>query len=175
MPRTVSPRTAYVLTKVVVFALAALLTWPLSRVIGPRAWWGLAAFGVILVALTFVVFFAFGRRQTVAGRSHVDGDADVDADDGGDPDEPVELPVEDFIDLHLFAPRDIPDVVREYVSAAHAAGFREVRLIHGKGIGVQRERTRRVLSEHPLVTSFSDGTADRGTWGATIARLTDGS
>ena len=72
MPRTVSPRTAYVLTKVAVFAVAALLTWPLSRLIGLRAWWGLAAFGVILVALTFVVFFAVGRRETVPDGTGVD-------------------------------------------------------------------------------------------------------
>ncbi len=164
-----SPRTAYVLTKGVVFAVAALLTWPLSRIIGPKAWWGLGVFGAILLASTGVVFVAFGRRDS-------DDDAGATGTETGDvvdPDEPIELPVEDFIDLHHFAPRDIRDVVRGYVEAAYAAGFREVRLIHGKGIGVQRERVRGVLSEHPLVESYSDGTAERGTWGATIASLSD--
>lgn len=170
MTQPVSPRTAYVLTKVVVFAIAALLTWPLSYVIGAKAWWGLAIFGAILVALTFVVFSAFGRPST-SDDTKASESQDDDSCDIVDPDEPVELPVEDFIDLHSFAPRDIPDVVQSYVEAAHAAGYREVRLIHGKGIGVQRERTRAVLAEHPLVESFSDGTADRGTWGATIAKL----
>jgi DNA-nicking Smr family endonuclease len=85
----------------------------------------------------------------------------------------VELPVEDSIDLHPFAPRDIPDVVREYLVAAHAAGYREVRLIHGRGIGVQRERVRSALGKHPLVAEFADATPDRGGWGATIACLRD--
>jgi dsDNA-specific endonuclease/ATPase MutS2 len=61
--------------------------------------------------------------------------------------------------------------VNDYLEAAHAKGFREVRLIHGRGIGVQRERVRSTLAKHPLVASFSDATADRGGWGATIAFL----
>lgn len=168
MPHQVSPRAAYILTKIAVFIVAAMLTWPLARLIGPKAWWGLGVFGAILVALTFVVFFAVGRRDSDPVEA---GSADSEA--SFDPTEPVELPIEDFIDLHPFPPADIPDVVRSYVEAAHAAGYREVRLIHGKGIGVQRERTRSVLADHPLVESFSDGTADRGTWGATIARLSE--
>ena len=162
-----TPRQAYVLTKIAVFALAAALTWPLAKVIGPRAWWGLGVFGLVLAGLTVVVFLSFGRGSNAS-------DPAPESDDETeplDPDEPIELPIEDFIDLHPFAPREIPDVVADYIDAAHAAGFREVRLIHGKGIGVQRERTRSVLSKHPLVVSYSDGTADRGTWGATIARL----
>ena len=161
------PRTAYVLTKVAVFVIAAALTWPLSRVIGPKAWWGLGVFGLILLGLTAVVFLAFGRD-----RSNADVEENLEEEfQDPDPDLPVELPVEDFIDLHPFPPRDIPDVVTDYLEAAHAEGFREVRLIHGRGIGVQRERVRSSLSKHPLVTSFSDATADRGGWGATIAYL----
>ena len=167
MTGTISPRAAYVLTKVVVFAVAAALTWPLSKAIGPKAWWGLAAFGLILAALTAVMFLTFGRKAPATNAEQSEGERELD------PDEPVELPVEDFIDLHPFPPQDIPDVVADYLEAAHAKGFREVRLIHGKGIGVQRERTRSVLARHPLVESFSDGTADRGTWGATIAHLSD--
>ena len=137
--------------------------------IGPRAWWGLGVFGLILSGLTAVVFLTFGRDTSVAGEEEI---LDEEAQDP-DPDSPVELPVEDFIDLHPFPPRDISDVVTDYLEVAYANGFREVRLIHGRGIGVQRERVRSTLSKHPLVTSFSDATADRGGWGATIAYLSD--
>jgi dsDNA-specific endonuclease/ATPase MutS2 len=87
------------------------------------------------------------------------------------PDEPHVLPIEDRIDLHAFHPRDVPDVVREYLGQARAAGFREVRLIHGKGTGAQRERVRALLAAHADVESFADAPADRGHWGATIVRL----
>jgi hypothetical protein len=166
---SLSPRTAYVLTKIAVFAVAALLTWPLSRVVGDKAWWGLAAFGVILTVVTLVVFFAFGRAAP--GRGDEIGDEGEDDQSVPDPEDEVELPIEDFIDLHPFPPRDIPDVVVDYLEAAHAEGFREVRLIHGRGIGVQRERVRSTLAKHPLVETFSDAPADRGGWGATIATL----
>lgn len=90
-----------------------------------------------------------------------------------DPDEtaPVELPIEDSIDLHTFAPRDIPKVVEAYVEAARERGFREVRIIHGKGQGVQRARVQQVLAASPHVEEFFDGPPARGAWGATIARL----
>ncbi len=81
------------------------------------------------------------------------------------------LPVEDSIDLHFFAPRDIPDVVLSYLEAAVEKGFAEVRLIHGRGIGFQRERVRSVLEKHPRVLSFHDAPASRGGWGATVVRL----
>ena len=83
----------------------------------------------------------------------------------------VEVPIEDSIDLHAFAPRDIPAVVEGYLEAAVERGFREVRLIHGKGKGVQRGRVQQILRGHPLVEEFFDGLPGRGTWGATIARL----
>ena len=88
-----------------------------------------------------------------------------------DPEVPHVLPVEDAIDLHTFAPRDVPGVVRDYLDAAWAAGFREVRLIHGKGIGVQRERVREVLAAHAAVAAFADAPAERGHWGATLVQL----
>jgi DNA-nicking Smr family endonuclease len=91
------------------------------------------------------------------------------ADD--DPDEPVVVPIEDAIDLHPFAPRDIPSVVESYLEAAHAAGFTEVRLIHGRGIGVQRARVQQVLAGHPLVASFRDAPPQRGGLGATLVWL----
>jgi len=167
MAGSLTPRTAYVLTKVAVFAVAAALTWPLSRMIGSKAWWGLGAFGLILMCLTAVVFLAFGRNETEIGEEQ---DLDEEGEDF-DPDSTVDFPIEDFIDLHPFPPRDIPDVVTDYLETAHAKGFREVRLIHGRGIGVQRERVRSTLDKHPLVESFSDATADRGGWGATVANL----
>ena len=168
MAGPLSPRTAYVLTKLAVFAVAAALTWPLSRVVGPKAWWGLGVFGLILMGLTAIVFLAFGRGASETGEVE---DRDEDVEDP-DPDTPVELPVEDFIDLHPFPPRDIPDVVTDYLEAAHAKGFREVRLIHGRGIGVQRDRVQKLLARHPMVSGFHDAPADRGGWGATIAYLT---
>jgi DNA-nicking Smr family endonuclease len=79
------------------------------------------------------------------------------------------VPIEQSIDLHSFAPRDIPSVVDEYLRAAHEAGLREVRLIHGRGIGVQRARVHQVLRDHPLVESFGD--AAESHLGATVAVL----
>lgn len=83
----------------------------------------------------------------------------------------VDLPIESTIDLHAFAPRDIVSVVEEYLRAAQDAGLREVRLIHGRGIGVQRGRVQAVLERHPLVAEFWD--ASDSHLGATIARLKD--
>ena len=83
----------------------------------------------------------------------------------------VTLPIEDAIDLHAFAPRDVTDVVASYLEAAREAGFREVRIIHGRGIGAQREAVRALLSRHPRVVSFADAPPDRGGWGATIVFL----
>ncbi len=79
------------------------------------------------------------------------------------------LPIESALDLHAFAPRDVKSVVEEYVTAAHAAGLREVRLIHGRGKGVQRGIVQHALDEHPLVAEFWDATETH--LGATVARL----
>jgi hypothetical protein len=101
--------------------------------------------------------------RVVAGGPVAPGDAvDLDA---------VRVPLEDALDLHPFAPRDIPDVVAEYLVQARAAGLGEVRLIHGRGRGVQREAVRRVLAASPLVLAFADAAPERGGWGATIVRL----
>ncbi len=80
---------------------------------------------------------------------------------------PLRIPVEDSIDLHAFSPRDVVSVVEEYLEAAAAEGFKEVRLIHGKGKGVQRAAIRSVLCRHPLVAAFSDAPPGAGGWGAT--------
>jgi dsDNA-specific endonuclease/ATPase MutS2 len=84
--------------------------------------------------------------------------------------DPLRIPIEPVLDLHAFAPPDIPSVVEAYLIEAHAAGFREVRLIHGRGRGVQRAIVQQVLERHPLVVEFFDDTASH--LGATIAILT---
>ncbi len=86
-------------------------------------------------------------------------------------DKVVVLEIEDSIDLHTFQPRDIPSVVESYLEAAAEEGFAEVRVIHGRGKGVQRARVQQVLSQSPLVESFHDAPAPRGGWGATVVRL----
>ena len=88
-----------------------------------------------------------------------------------DSDDAVRIPIEDSLDLHSFLPRDVRSVVTEYLQAAHARGFREVRLIHGRGIGVQRASVQSLLRDHPLVAGFADAPEDRGGKGATIVRL----
>jgi dsDNA-specific endonuclease/ATPase MutS2 len=86
-----------------------------------------------------------------------------------DEDEPVHLPIEGALDLHAFRPGDVLSVVDEYLRAAQAAGFREVRLIHGRGTGAQRAAVQRLLRSHPAVESYSD--APESHLGATVARL----
>lgn len=83
------------------------------------------------------------------------------------PDDPVRIPIEDWIDLHTFRPREVADLVEEYLVQARLRGFRRVRIIHGRGMGVQREIVRSILKRHPGVVSFCD-TPDRG---ATVAVL----
>src|SRR3972149_2335141 len=82
---------------------------------------------------------------------------------------PVELPLEDTLDLHSFAPRDIPDVVEEYLKAARAAGFAEVRLIHGRGQGVQRGRIHALLARPQRRVGADGAPPARGGGGATVA------
>jgi DNA-nicking Smr family endonuclease len=79
------------------------------------------------------------------------------------------VPIEGTLDLHAFQPREIPSVVEEYVRAAHEAGLREIRLIHGRGKGIQRGIVQQALERHPLVEEFWD--ASESHLGATVARL----
>jgi hypothetical protein len=160
-------RFAYIVTKLGVFAIAAVLTWPLARVIGPKAWVGLAVFGAVLVVLTVVVL----STGSTASADDLEGDGQPDEEDEYDPEQVVEIPMEDSIDLHSFPPRDVPDVVDAYLEEASEKGFTEVRLIHGRGIGVQRDRVQKLLARHPLVSGFHDAPPDRGGWGATIAYM----
>ncbi len=97
-----------------------------------------------------------GRDRTTAG--------------GWEP-EPVELEITDVLDLHTFAPRDVPDLVRDYLDAAYDKGLRELRIIHGRGKGVQRRTVRTLLDRDPRVVDYRDAPGEGGGWGATIVTM----
>jgi dsDNA-specific endonuclease/ATPase MutS2 len=82
--------------------------------------------------------------------------------------EPVEIPISDVFDLHTFAPRDVKDAVEAYLEEAHRRGLTALRIIHGRGIGVQRETVRKMLERTPWVIDYRDAPAEAGGWGATI-------
>jgi dsDNA-specific endonuclease/ATPase MutS2 len=86
-------------------------------------------------------------------------------------DDPVRLPITDVFDLHTVSPRDVEAVVEEYLIEANRIGFKAIRIIHGRGIGVQRETVRKILNRTPFVASYSDAPAEAGGWGATIVTL----
>lgn len=88
-----------------------------------------------------------------------------------DEDEPFAVPIEDFIDLHPFRPQEVKEVAEEYLIAAREKGFRQVRLIHGRGIGVQREILRSLLERLDFVEQFHDADPTGGGWGATVVLL----
>jgi hypothetical protein len=161
---------AYIGTKVGVFVIAAIATWPLARWIGPRAWIGLGVFGVLLAILTLAVLFSgstSGRQSQVINAS----DATDEDLEPADLEAAVVIPVEDSLDLHSFPPREVPDIVEAYLDTAIEKGFSEVRLIHGRGIGVQRDRVQKLLARHPQVSGFHDAPPESGGWGATVAYL----
>ena len=85
--------------------------------------------------------------------------------------EPIRIPITDVFDLHSVPPRDVKDVVEEYLREAHQAGFKALRIIHGRGIGVQREIVRSVLARLDFVAAYQDAPAEAGGWGATIVTL----
>lgn len=85
--------------------------------------------------------------------------------------DPIEIPITDTLDLHPFRPAEIRDVAREYLIEAHARGLTQVRLIHGRGIGVQRERIRSLLRELDFVMDFQDADPSGGGWGSTVVLL----
>ncbi|HLL15519.1 MAG TPA: Smr/MutS family protein [Pyrinomonadaceae bacterium] len=104
-------------------------------------------------------------------------DVSADADESlFDPDnpfgEPVRLEITDVFDLHTIAPRDVERVVVEYLEEARRAGFRSVRIIHGKGRGVQRRLVHHVLARTPFIRDWADAPPQSGGWGATVAHLT---
>lgn len=92
-------------------------------------------------------------------------------DSGAEPGSPVPVPIEEVLDLHPFHPRDVPSVIEEYLREAAARGFQEVRLVHGRGRGFQRQVVQDLLARHPLVLRFADAPPERGGWGATLVWL----
>ena len=85
--------------------------------------------------------------------------------------EPVEIEITDTIDLHSFSPKDVKSVVENYLEEARKKNFRSIKIIHGKGIGVQREIVRSILEKTDFVESYKNGAEFSGSWGATIAKL----
>jgi dsDNA-specific endonuclease/ATPase MutS2 len=85
--------------------------------------------------------------------------------------EAVHIPVTDVFDLHTVPARDVEGVVEEYLIEANRLGLKALRIIHGRGIGVQREIVRKVLARTPFVAAFGDAPAEAGGWGATVVTL----
>lgn len=100
---------------------------------------------------------------------------DRDAEDRDEPEgfepEAIELPITDVLDLHSFRPAEVPDVVRDYLDAAWEKGLRELRIIHGRGTGVQRRTVRTLLERDPRVVDYGDAPPGAGGWGATWLRM----
>ena len=86
-------------------------------------------------------------------------------------DEPIPIPISDVFDLHSVPPRDAEAVIVEYLEEARKLGFKALRIIHGRGIGVQREIVRAVLGRTEFVAAFRDAPAEAGGWGATVVML----
>jgi len=85
--------------------------------------------------------------------------------------EPVRIPITDVFDLHTVPPRDVEPIVEEYLEEAHKLGLKALRIIHGRGIGVQREIVRSILARSAFVENFGDAPAEAGGWGATLVTL----
>lgn len=87
--------------------------------------------------------------------------------------EPLRIPISDVFDLHTIAPRDVKAATEAYLEEAHRLGLTALRIIHGRGIGVQREVVRLVLQQTPYVVGFHDAPAEAGGWGATLVTLAE--
>ena len=114
-------------------------------------------------------FFGASAKESWASANEVEEHDEVDPFNPFP--EPVAIEIRDVIDLHTIPPRDVKRVVEEYLNEARRAGFRSVRIIHGKGIGVQRELVRAILARTPFVEDWTDAPPVAGGLGATIARL----
>jgi DNA-nicking Smr family endonuclease len=86
-------------------------------------------------------------------------------------DVPIRIPITDVFDLHSVPPREVKAVVEEYLQEAHRLGLKALRIIHGRGIGVQREMVRSILAHTEFVAGFHDAPAEAGGWGATLVTL----
>ena len=84
---------------------------------------------------------------------------------------PVKMPIEDILDLHTFDPKEIPELLKDYFAACIDAGIHSVRVVHGKGQGILKNRVRGLLRENPMVVSFRDAPMEAGGWGATLVEL----
>jgi len=85
--------------------------------------------------------------------------------------EPIRIPIEDVLDLHTFRPQDIADLLEDYFDECIKAGIQSVRVIHGKGKGIQKRQVHRILQKSPRVKSFKDAPPEAGGWGATLVEL----
>ena len=85
--------------------------------------------------------------------------------------EPIQIPIEDVLDLHTFRPKDIADLLENYFDECIKAGIFSVRVIHGKGKGIQKKQVHRILQKNPQVKSFKDAPPEAGGWGATLVEL----
>jgi hypothetical protein len=117
----------------------------------------------------------FGAGREPARVDEVEGSVFEEDFDGVDPfdpfPEPVRLEIKDVFDLHSIPPREVRVVVVEYLREARMKGFRQVRIIHGKGIGVQREAVRSILALTPFVENFTDAPPEAGGWGTTVVKM----
>lgn len=103
--------------------------------------------------------------------------AEKRAGEGGDPDSPMdagaplELPIDGVLDLHTFPPRQVKDLVLDYLALCRERGILEVRVVHGKGRSVLRQTVQSLLAKHPDVVTFAEANVAYGGWGATMVRL----
>jgi len=112
---------------------------------------------------------SLGRRRT--RQSPVEDPVDVDVDPFNPFPVAIEVPISDVFDLHTIPPRDVKRIVEEYLHQAHEAGFSSVRIIHGKGVGVQRKMVHSILSRTSYVRNWTDAPPEAGGLGATIVHL----
>ena len=124
--------------------------------------------------LDFILKAFRKKRAPVSQRAH-DSNDEWAEDESFDPDNPfpdiVVVEFKDVLDLHSIPPRQVRAVVEGYIEEAHSRGVRWVRIIHGKGIGVQRDMVRSILARTPFVADYRDAPAEAGGWGATVVTL----